>query len=74
MTNQSRALLTESAPNSASRAERADAWKAAMMAVVSRGLLVGYPLVTAQAVHERLTKPLTGRIASVLARYTVDTL
>ena len=44
-----------------------------MMAVVRRGLL-GYPLVTAQAVHERLIKPLTGRIASVLARYTVDTI
>ena len=44
-----------------------------MMAIVRRGLL-GYPLVTAQAVHARLTKPLTGRIASVLARDTVDTI
>jgi Ser/Thr protein kinase RdoA (MazF antagonist) len=44
-----------------------------MLAIVRRGFR-GYPLVTAQAVHERLTKPLTGRIASVLARDTVDTI
>ena len=44
-----------------------------MMAVVRREFL-GYPLGTAQAVHERLTKPLTGIMASVLARDTVDTI